>query len=70
VDMAYTVFQLALEEGVQRVVMASSNHAADWYELLIHARQKDVPVHGVAVTRERAARRGSADRVGWRRRRR
>lgn len=46
VDMAYTVFQLALEEGARRVVMASSNHAADWYERLIHARQKDVVLPG------------------------
>ena len=43
-DMAYHVFRLALEEGVERVVMASSNHAADWYEHLIHAREKDVVV--------------------------
>ena len=42
VDMAYHVFQLALEEGLDRVVMASSNHAADWYEEQIHAGQKDV----------------------------
>jgi hypothetical protein len=41
-DMAYNVYQCALEEGVQRVVMASSNHAADWYEPLIHAGKKDV----------------------------
>jgi hypothetical protein len=40
-DMAYHVYQLALEEGLERVVMASSNHAADWYEDLIHAGQKD-----------------------------
>ncbi len=32
VDMAYIVYQLALEEGVKRVVVASSNHAADFYE--------------------------------------
>lgn len=42
VDMAFNVYQLALEEGVRRVVMASSNHAADWYEGLIHARRKDM----------------------------
>src|SRR5687767_9503975 len=29
VDMAFNVYQLSLEEGVRRVVMASSNHAAD-----------------------------------------
>ncbi len=32
VDMAFVVYQLALEEGVRRVVVASSNHAADFYE--------------------------------------
>src|SRR5207244_9114504 len=32
VDMAYAVYQLALEEGVRRAVVASSNHAADFYE--------------------------------------
>jgi hypothetical protein len=41
VDMAFHVYQLSLEEGVRRVVMASSNHAADWYERLIHAKKKD-----------------------------
>ena len=35
VQMAYNIFQTALEEGVRRVVMASSNHAADYYEPLI-----------------------------------
>ena len=40
VDMAYNVFRCALEAGVKRVVMASSNHAADWYEhALIHSGQ-------------------------------
>src|SRR5712692_2470503 len=42
VDMAFHVFQLAMEEGVRRVVVASSNHAADWYEHLLHAKKKDV----------------------------
>ncbi len=42
VDMAYRVFQLALEENVRRVVVASSNHAADWYEHLIHANKMDM----------------------------
>jgi hypothetical protein len=41
VDLAYRVFTLAQEEGVRRVVMASSNHAADWYEHLIHAGKLD-----------------------------
>jgi hypothetical protein len=42
IDMAFLVYQLSLEEGVRRVVMASSNHAADWYEGLIHAKKKDI----------------------------
>jgi len=42
VDMAFHVYQLSLEEDVRRVVTASSNHAADWYEGLIHAKKKDV----------------------------
>ncbi|MCA1723948.1 MAG: NAD(P)-dependent oxidoreductase [Thermomicrobia bacterium] len=42
VDMAYRVFQLAMEEDVRRVVVASSNHAADWYEHLIHTGELDV----------------------------
>jgi nucleoside-diphosphate-sugar epimerase len=32
VDMAYAIYQLALEEGVRRVLVASSNHATDFYE--------------------------------------
>jgi hypothetical protein len=42
VDMAYNVYKVAHEEGVRRVVVASSNHAADWWEPLIHAGQVDV----------------------------
>src|SRR5262245_48884191 len=34
-DMAEHVYRLALEAGVRRVVVASSNHAADWYEPFI-----------------------------------
>jgi len=41
-DLAYHVYQLALEEGVERVVVASSNHAADWYEHLVRARELDM----------------------------
>lgn len=36
VDMAFNVYRLALEEGIPRVVVASSNHAADWYETKLH----------------------------------
>lgn len=35
VGMAYNVYQTALEEGVQRVVVASSNHATNYYDSLI-----------------------------------
>ena len=37
VGMAYNVYKVAQEESVNRVVMASSNHAADFYERLIWA---------------------------------
>jgi NAD+ dependent glucose-6-phosphate dehydrogenase len=41
--MAQHVYRCALEAGVRRVVMASSNHAADWYEHnLVHARKQDI----------------------------
>jgi hypothetical protein len=42
VDMAYRVLQFALDEEIRRVVIASSNHAADWYEHLIHAGRMNV----------------------------
>jgi nucleoside-diphosphate-sugar epimerase len=43
VRMAQNVYRAAYEAGVRRVVMASSNHAADWYEhRQIHARRRDV----------------------------
>jgi hypothetical protein len=43
VVMAYNVFRAAYEAGVRRVVMASSNHAADWYEhVLIHDRRMEM----------------------------
>ena len=35
VQLAYNIYQTSLEEGVRRVVVASSNHAADYYEPLI-----------------------------------
>lgn len=35
VRMAYNIYQTSVEEGVRRVVMLSSNHAADFYEHLI-----------------------------------
>ena len=43
VAMAYNVFRAAYEAGARRVVMASSNHAADWYEhSLIHERRMEM----------------------------
>lgn len=41
VAMAYNVYRTCLEEGVRRVVVASSNHAADYYERLIWADRFD-----------------------------
>lgn len=41
VEMAYNVYQTSLEEDVRRVVVASSNHAADYYEPLILQRRMD-----------------------------
>jgi nucleoside-diphosphate-sugar epimerase len=41
VDMAYAIYQLALEEGTRRVVVASSNHAADFYERALRAKRLD-----------------------------
>lgn len=42
VDMAFNVLRLAAEEGVRRVVMTSSNHAADWYETKLHEGRHDM----------------------------
>ncbi len=35
ISMCYNVYQTCVEEGVRRVVVMSSNHAADYYERLI-----------------------------------
>ena len=42
VDMAERVYRHSLDAGVGRVVVASSNHAADWYEQVIHPRKLDM----------------------------
>ena len=42
VRLAYNIFRLALEEGVRRVVVASSNHAADFYEHLLLRGEMDM----------------------------
>src|SRR3984893_8050056 len=41
VDMAERVYRFALDAGVGRVVVASSNHAADWYEPVLHSQLLD-----------------------------
>ncbi len=42
VEMAYNIFRSAYDAGAARVVMASSNHAADWYEHnSIHTRRME-----------------------------
>ena len=45
IDMAYHVLRLAQEEGVKRVVTASSNHATDWYESKLHNGSMDYCDH-------------------------
>ena len=43
VQMANNVYRSAYDAGVSRVIMASSNHAADWYErALIHNRRMEI----------------------------
>ncbi len=42
VALAYNVYRTALEEGVRRVVVASSNHAGDYYERLVWAGKLDM----------------------------
>ena len=43
VGMAFNVYRSAYESGVKRVVLASSNHAGDWYEhALIHHRDMEM----------------------------
>jgi nucleoside-diphosphate-sugar epimerase len=43
VQMANNVYRCAYDAEVKRVVVASSNHAADWYEhALIHNRKKEM----------------------------
>jgi hypothetical protein len=41
VDMAQRVYQLALDHGVRRVVAASTNQAAKWYEQPYYAKKRD-----------------------------
>ena len=42
VQMAYNIYQTCVETEVRRVVVCSSNHAADYYERLIWADKWDV----------------------------
>ena len=57
VEMAYNVYQVSWEEHVRRVVVASSNHAADYYEPLILDKKMD------GVTPDMQAR--SDNYYGW-----
>jgi hypothetical protein len=41
-DMAFHIYKVALEEKVRRVVIASSNHATDWYESKLHFGEMDI----------------------------
>lgn len=43
IGMAQRIYRHALQAGVRRVVVASSNHAADWYEHeQVHRRRRDM----------------------------
>ena len=42
VQMAYNIYKVALEENVGRVVMTSSNHAAEYYESIILDGEMDM----------------------------
>jgi hypothetical protein len=57
IALAYNVHRTALEEGIRRVVVCSSNHAADYYERLIWAGKMEM------VTPEMPAR--SDNWYGW-----
>lgn len=47
IRVAQRVYRAALQAGVRRVVMVSSNHAADWYEhTQVHQRQRDMVYPG------------------------
>ena len=60
IDMAYIAYQLSLDEGVRRVVMASSNHATDFYERPLRSKQMDI------VYPESSSQRPLADNYyGW-----
>ena len=48
VGMAYNVYTAAQEAGVRRVVVASSNHAADYYERLIWTERFEFVTPGMA----------------------
>jgi hypothetical protein len=42
IRMAHNIYEIASEEQVRRVVVISSNHAADYYERLIWCRRWDI----------------------------
>jgi NAD+ dependent glucose-6-phosphate dehydrogenase len=41
IDMVFHILTLALKENIRRVVVTSSNHAADWYETKLHSGKMD-----------------------------
>jgi len=41
-DMVFHLFKLAQEENIPRLVITGSNHAADWYESIIHHGKMDM----------------------------
>ena len=58
IRMCYNVYQTCVEEGVRRAVVLSSNHASDYYEVLIWNKQM-----GALVTPDMPAR--SDNFYGW-----
>jgi len=55
VDLAYLIYRLAYDAVVRRVVVCSSNHAADWYEGPLRAGRMDLlgpgdPPYSVSYT--------------------
>lgn len=41
IDMVFHLLKIALEESIRRVIITSSNHAADWYETKLHRGRMD-----------------------------
>ena len=67
VRMANNVYRAAYDAGVRRVVAASSNHAADWYEdYQVHVNRKDMVRPGDFACVEQLLRMGQGNlRTAW-----